>query len=209
MNLDTEKIFNLAEDIKGFLDPEEGRVLYDTAREVSCLGPGLEVGTYCGRSCLYLGAGCRETGSVLFTVDHHRGSEEHQQGEEYFDADLFDTHIGCVDTFPEFRANLKRAGLEECVVPMVCSSTVASRHWATPLSFVFIDGGHALTTVKNDYINWSPHILPGGFLMVHDIFPNPSQGGQAPYQIYQSALDSGQYQPVAMVKTLGVLQRCS
>ncbi|MGB5985984.1 MAG: class I SAM-dependent methyltransferase [Desulfobacterales bacterium] len=206
---DIQSIFNLARQIKGFIDPEEGRALYAAAREVPIGGPGLEVGSYCGKSALYLGAGCREQGRVLFSVDHHRGSEEHQPGEEYFDGALFDRECGRVDTFPEFRANLARSGLEQWVVPLVCPSTVAARQWATPLAFVFIDGGHALETAQSDYLAWAPHILPGGYLLIHDIFPDPAQGGQAPYQIYRSAISSRQFKPLKMIKSLGILERRS
>jgi len=202
-----DKIFKIAEIVKGFLDPQEGRVLYRTALEASRRGPCLEVGTYCGKSALYLGAACRVTGGTLFTVDHHRGSEEHQQGEAYFDAELFDRRQGRVDTFPEFRANLARAGLEDWVVPLVCRSSLAARAWSTPLALLFIDGGHARATVQGDYDCWSPHIQPGGYFLIHDIFPDPAQGGQAPYQIYQAALASGDYEAVAMVQTLGILRR--
>ena len=203
----TEAAFSLADQVKGFLDPEEGRVLYAAARAVSDLGPGLEVGTYCGKSALFLGAACRAADSVLFTVDHHRGSEEHQPGEEYFDAGLFDHERGQVDTFPEFRANLNRAGLESWVVPLVSPSAVAARRWATPLAFVFIDGGHALATVQDDFRAWAPHIQRGGYLMIHDIFTDPSKGGQAPYRVYRQALASGRFIPAARVKSLGILER--
>ena len=205
---DIEAVFKLARKIKGFLDPEEGHALYTTALTAASQGPCLEVGTYCGKSALYLGAACRNADSILFTVDHHRGSEEHQPGEAYFDQDLFDPHHRQVDSFPEFRTNLARADLESWVVPLVAASTVAAQAWATPLSLVFIDGGHALETVQDDYTAWHPHIQSGGYLLIHDIFPDPAQGGQAPYQIYQTAIRSGQFKPLAMVKSLGILQRC-
>jgi predicted O-methyltransferase YrrM len=193
--------------IKGFLDEEEGRCLYETALEAGRLGPCLEIGSYCGKSAVYLGTACKINNSILFSIDHHRGSEEQQPGEDYFDPDLFDPQSGRIDTFREFRKTLAAAGIEETVVPLVCRSKVAARCWATPLSLVFIDGGHALETVRNDYDVWSKHIMAGGFLMVHDIFPDPAQGGQAPYEIYKCALASGLFQEIKMVKTLGVLQR--
>ena len=193
----------LIEGTKGFLDPDEGRCLHEFARNASRSGPCLEIGSYCGLSTLYLGTGCKTTGGILFAVDHHRGSEEHQPGELYFDPDLMDLVTGRVDSFGYFRATIEKAGLEDTVVPVVSPSALAARSWQTPLYLVFIDGGHALETVATDYSCWSA----GGYLLIHDVFPNPADGGQAPYLIYQQALESGRFEPVKMVQSLGVLRK--
>lgn len=193
--------------VKGFLDGEEGRCLYEIALEAGRLGPCLEIGSYCGKSTLFLAAACQKNNGILFSIDHHRGSEEQQPGEEYFDPDLFDSQSGGVDTFKVFRTTIERGGLEETVVPIVSRSEVAARQWATPLSLVFIDGGHSMEAACTDYNAWAGHILPGGFLLIHDIFTDPSQGGQAPHYIYNLALESGLFRKNSMVKTLGVLQR--
>ncbi len=198
---------NLIAGVKGFLDPDEGECLYETALAAGRLGPCLEIGSYCGKSMLYLAAACKKCGSILFSVDHHRGSEEQQPGEEYFDPDLYDPRSGRVDTFREFRRTIESAGYEDTVVPIVCRSEVAARHWSTPLSLVFIDGGHALETVFTDYSSWAGHIAAGGYLLIHDIFPDPAKGGQAPYRVYNLAQASGLFQELTMVKTLGVLRR--
>ena len=197
----------LVNSIKGFLDEDEGRCLYEAALKAGRLGPCLEIGSYCGKSTVYLGAACKKSGGILFSIDHHRGSEEQQPGEEYFDPGLFDPLSGQIDTFREFRKTLASAALEDAVVPIVCRSETAARRWATPLSLVFIDGGHALETVLSDYHAWSGHLVAGGYLMIHDIFPDPAHGGQAPFQVYNLALASGRFREVKMVKSLGILQR--
>ena len=166
--------------IKGFLDPEEGRGLYELALDASRLGPCLEIGSYCGKSAVYLGAACREKSQTLFSIDHHRGSEEQQPGEAYFDPALLDFSSYALDTFPLFRRTIALFALEETVVPVVNRSHVVARSWSTPLSLVFIDGGHAFETAKTDYECWADHILPGGYLLIHDIFEHPEDGGQAP-----------------------------
>ena len=193
--------------IKGFLAEDEGGCLYETAVEASRQGPCLELGGYCGRSTVYLGAACRANNSILFSVDHHRGSEEQQPGEEYFDPDLFDPSIGRIDTFKEFRKTLERAGIGDSVVPIVCRSEVAARFWATSLSLVFIDGGHSYESVYADYRAWSGHVMREGYLLFHDIFPDPAKGGQAPFRVYNLAKASGLFQEIALVNTLGVLKR--
>jgi predicted O-methyltransferase YrrM len=197
----------LIQEVKGFLDEEEGLFLYRTAKEAALMGPCLEIGSYCGKSALYLGWGCKERQGILFSIDHHRGSEEQQPGEEYFDPDLLDPRSGRIDTFPFFRRTLERADLEDTVIPLVCTSSVAARAWKTPLSLIFIDGGHALSTVRTDYLCWAQHLLPGGYLLFHDLFEDPREGGQAPFLVYQEALSTGRYQELPRVKTLGVLRR--
>lgn len=197
----------LIDEIKGFLDPEEGMRLYDVACEAAKMGPLLEIGSYCGKSSVYLGSAAKTHNSVLFTIDHHRGSEEQQFGEGYFDPELYDEKEKKVDTFPHLRKTLERAGLEDTVVPMVSTSHVIARVWSTPLSLVFIDGGHTYRAAFNDYSCWARHIMPGGFLVVHDIFKNPDEGGQAPYHVYKLAIASGQFEVLPMTKTLGVLRR--
>lgn len=193
--------------IKGFLDPEEGRALFEQARTAPGVAPVLEVGSYCGKSTVYLGAGCAERGAVLFAVDHHRGSEEHQPGEGYHDPDLATADGSGLDSFPVFRDTLRRAGLEDTVVPVVAPSAVAARAWATPLAMVFIDGGHSMEAALADYRAWAPRLMTGGILAIHDIFPDPADGGRPPFEIWQLALGSGLFEEVAMVKTLGLLRR--
>jgi predicted O-methyltransferase YrrM len=195
------------ESIKGFLSAAEGEALHKYALQASITRPCLEIGSYCGRSTVYLGLACKRHNSVLYSVDHHRGSEEHQLGEEYHDADLYDAREGIVDSFREFRRTLRRVDLEDHVIPIVTSSLVASRYWATPLGMVFIDGGHSLGAALTDYRCWVPAIVPGGILAIHDIFPDPAQGGQAPYTIWKMALASGLFDELPIIGTLGFLRR--
>jgi len=201
------KLIKIADGIKGFLDEEEGRALYDAATEACPMGPCLEIGSYCGKSTVYLGMACKAKGGVLYTIDHHRGSEEQQPGEEYFDTALFDYDTFGVDTFRTFRKTLSATGLEDSVVPIVSHSATASRGWGTALSLVFIDGGHAYETVAADYEAWARHIVPGGFLLIHDLFEDPAEGGQAPYRVYCRALESGAFTAESRVKTLGILRK--
>lgn len=193
--------------IKGFLDPAEGERLYELARAAAPLGPCLEIGSYCGKSTIYLGSGVREAGGVLFTLDHHRGSEEHQPGQTYHDPELMDAAQSRFDSLPHLRRTLALAGLEDCVVPMVGSSVQVGRHWRTPLALVFVDGGHSLETAMSDYRTWAPLVVAGGYLAIHDIFPDPADGGQAPFEIYQRALASELFEQCESTRTLGVLRR--
>ena len=193
--------------VKGFLDPHEGAALHEYALLVSPLGPCLEVGSYCGKSTVYLGSACKAANTILFALDHHRGSEEHQLGEEYHDPALYDAQFGKMDSFREFRHTLARAELEDVVIPIVAPSHLVARHWTTPLSMVFIDGGHSMDAALNDYRCWAPHVVRGGWLAIHDVFPNPADGGRPPYEIWKLAQQSGLFEALPLIKTLGLLRR--
>lgn len=203
MKISKEKIDN----VKGFLDEREANRLYQLALEAGKHGPCLEIGSYCGKSSVYLGTACKENATVLFSIDHHRGSEEQQPGEEYFDPDLLDRETGRIDTLKHFRKTIDDFDLDDIVIPMIGRSATIGRVWATPLSLIFIDGGHAYETVLSDYETWAEKVMPGGYLLFHDIFPDPSKGGQAPYLVYQKAVASGLYEEMPMCESLGILIR--
>jgi predicted O-methyltransferase YrrM len=197
----------VALECKGFLDDAEGMRLHALALEQASKGPLLEVGSYCGKSSVYLGSGARAAGGSLICVDHHRGSEEHQRGEEYHDPELYDQDAQRMDSLHELRRNLRRAGLEDTAVLLVASSQHAARVWRTPLALVFIDGGHSHAQAHADYEGWWPHVMAGGILAIHDLFPDPATGGQAPIEIYRRALASGLFDALESTNTLGVLRR--
>ncbi|MFB9837488.1 class I SAM-dependent methyltransferase [Actinoallomurus acaciae] len=197
-----------AEDAKGFMPPAEGLALYETALEYGARGPILEVGTYCGKSAIYLGAAARTAGSVVVTVDHHHGSEENQAGwGEYHDETLVDPATGRMDTLPVFRETIVAAGLEDRVVAVVGTSATVSALWAKPLGMLFVDGGHAEELAQADYDGWAHHVMPGGALAFHDIFPDPADGGQAPYRVYRRALATGRWSERRVEGSLRVLER--
>lgn len=194
-------------DARGFMPVDEGAALYDVAREALAHGPGLEVGTWCGKSAVYLGAAARAAGSIVFTLDHHRGSEENQPGWEYHQPDLVDPRAGRIDTLPFFRRTITDAGLEDEVVAIVGRSPAVAAHWRTPLAFLFIDGGHTDEHVTNDYRGFGRWVTSGGGLVFHDVFEHPPDGGQAPWRCYRRALDSGVFAETGHLGSMRVLTR--
>ena len=192
---------------KGFLLDAEGLRLHDLARDHAHLGPILEIGSYCGKSSVYLGAGAGSAGGRLICVDQHRGSEEHQPGGLYHDPDLFDPSTGQMDTLAQLRQTIRLAALEDVAIIVVAPSVAVAQIWSTPLGMVFIDGAHSHEAVEADYEAWAPRVAPGGILAIHDLFPDPSEGGQAPIEIYRRALASGQFAELPQTDTLGVLRR--
>ncbi len=183
---------NLAKykDIKGFMPEHEGKALYKWARKFSEYGPLLEIGTYCGKSSMFLSEGAQANNQYVYTIDHHMGSEEHQVNEEYFDIEIFDELSKRINSFPLFLKNINNFGIKN-IVPIVNESSLVAESWNSPLAMVFIDGGHSLETAMNDFISWHEKIISGGALVIHDIFENPEDGGQAPYEVYMHALKNG------------------
>jgi len=207
-----QELKRAADAATGFMPVAEGLALCETAEAFAAVGPVLEVGSYCGKSAIYLAAGIRAARNVgvrqqVVTVDHHRGSEEHQPGWEYHDPSLVDAESGRFDTLPRLRATLAAAGVEDDVVVIVGRSVDVARVWRTPLGMLFIDGGHTDAAAQWDYEGWAPWVALSGVLAIHDVYPDPADGGQAPFRIYQRALASGAFTEVRHEGSLRVLER--
>lgn len=193
---------------RGFMPDDEGEALYEAAAGLAASVPGplVEIGSYCGKSALYLGAAAQEHGRVLFCVDHHRGSEENQAGWEWHEPDLVDPDVGLMDTLPHFRRTVFEAGLEGVVVAVVGDSPTVAPFLGPP-ALVFIDGGHGAEPAHADYDAWSPRLVPGGRLVIHDVFPDPAAGGRPPYEVFLRALSSGAFVELPATGSLRVLER--
>ncbi|MBT5157659.1 MAG: class I SAM-dependent methyltransferase [Rhodobiaceae bacterium] len=192
--------------VKGFLDAQEGEALFAVAQEMSPQGLCVEIGSYCGKSTVILGTACQQAGGVLLAIDHHRGSEENQPGEDYFDADLDDGEGG-MSSLLQFRATMRRAGLEDTVIPALSPSQVVQQLPLAAPAFVFIDGGHSMPAALADYRNWGTRVMRGGILAIHDVFPNVADGGRPPHEIYKLALHSGLFVEEKAVQSLRILRR--
>ena len=202
-----DRLRRAAEAARGFMPADEGLALYEAAASLDADGPLLEVGSYCGKSAVYLGAAAQQAGRVLFCVDHHRGSEENQPGWEHHDPEVVDADLGVMDTLPFFRRTIHDAGLEGTVVAVVGDSPTLASLWATPLAMVFIDGGHGAEPAHRDYEGWSPHVAPGGLLAIHDVFEDPAEGGRPPCEIWCRAMSDGRFRQQGAVGSLRILVR--
>jgi MMP 1-O-methyltransferase len=198
-----------AEAAPGFMPADEGLALYEAAAEAAKVGDLLEIGTYCGKSTIYLAAAAAAAPQerIVVTIDHHRGSEEQQPGWEYHDPTLVDPAVGLMDTVPTMRRTLHAAGVEDHVIAVIGRSPAVARLWNTPVGLVFIDGGHTDEHAQADYENWAHHVASGGSLVIHDVFPDPADGGQAPYRVYLRALESGDFEETSVTGSLRVLRR--
>jgi predicted O-methyltransferase YrrM len=199
----------VAEAAKGFMPPDEGLALHAAGLEAARRVPGrplVEIGSWCGKSAVYLGAAARAGGTVLLSVDHHRGSEENQAGWEHHDPELVDPDTGLLDTLPTFRRTIHAAGLDDVVIAVVGDSVTVAAHLVTPAALVFVDGGHGAVPAHADYDAWAPRVAPGGLLAIHDVFPDPADGGRPPYEVFRRALADG-FEEVSATGSLRVLCR--
>ena len=194
-------------DVKGFLNDKEAKKLQELFLNVHHLGSVLEIGTYCGKSTLNFAVVARKIDGLIFTVDHHTGSEEHQLGEEYHDEDLYDRRLEKFNTLPEFLQNLRLSNLGKYIIPILGKSSEASKTFSETISLLFIDGGHSHEAALSDYNSWKEKICSGGLLVIHDVFPNPQDGGRPPFEIYSEAQNSKQFEDLGIYKTLGILKK--
>ena len=194
-------------DVKGFLNDKEAKKLQELFLNVHHLGSVLEIGTYCGKSTLNFALIAKEIDGLIYTVDHHTGSEEHQLGEEYHDEDLYDKRLEKFNTLPELLKNLRNSSLGKYIIPILSKSSEASKTFSELISLLFIDGGHSLEAALSDYNSWKDKICPGGLLVIHDVFPNPQDGGRPPYEIYSKAQKSKKFEDLGIYETLGVLKK--
>ena len=197
---------NKFDSIKGFLAHEEGLFLYKLAKKYCLKNFAVEVGSYCGKSACYIGQACKENKTYLMTIDHHRGSEEQQYGEEYFDPDEYNYDKEIVDTLPTLLKNIQKFRFEEVILPVVNSSELASKEIENNIDLVFIDGSHTFESARKDYVSWKNKIRIGGILAIHDVYDSEAEGGQAPKEIYKKAL-SENFKLLKRVNSLVALLR--
>jgi predicted O-methyltransferase YrrM len=210
----TRSLIALAKSTRGFMPDDEGLALLLAALragrhlpEGTAPGSFVEIGAWCGKSTVYLGAAAEATGAVLYSVDHHRGSEENQAGWDYHEEDLVDGATGRIDTLLHWRKAITSAALEPSVVGVVGDSPTVAARWHHPLAFCFIDGGHGAEPAWADFNGWSPLVAVGGWLAIHDVFPDPADGGRPPYELFCAALDSKEFIEDGECGSLRVLRR--
>lgn len=162
----TVDVAAVSDQTMGWLFPAEGPALFEAALSVPC-GPIVEVGSYCGKSTVFLGAAAEQLDTVVFAVDHHRGSPEMQAGRENHNPAVADSD-GAHDTLFEFRRTIMAAGLEDHVIAVVGASTVVAACWQTPIGMVFIDAAHDFLGCRADFVAWAGWVAPGGVLAFHD-----------------------------------------
>ena len=154
---EVDEITRLVENVKGWLTPQEGRLLYALAR--NCTGRGIivEIGSWKGKSTIWLGKGSKAGKNIpIHAIDPHTGSPETWQ------------MYGPVWTFDEFRSNIHAANLDGLVIPLRQTSEEAARSFEGAVELIFIDGAHEYEMVRLDFELWFPKVVDGGIMAFHD-----------------------------------------
>ena len=196
-----DEIFNKFNSVKGFLDIEEGRYLHELVLKYCANETIIEIGSYCGKSSCFIGDAANKVNAVFISVDHHKGSEEHQVNQEYHDPEEYDAELKRINTFPTYQKNLSNMSLSDAVLPLITDSISASKIIKDDLGLIFIDGSHTFESAENDFLAWHKKIKKGGILAIHDIYDTPEEGGQAPRTIMLKALELG-FSHLGRVKSL-------
>ena len=175
--------------IDGWLSDAQGRALYDAAAATTGRGAIVEIGSWKGRSTVWLAAGAREAGRRIYAIDPHRGSREDP----------------AANTLAEFLGNIRRAGVEDAVEPLVMTSAEAAAHVDGGIELLFVDGDHSLEGARRDAELWLPRLVPGGVLMMHDV---GAAGYLGPRTVFrQQVCWSGNFDRIGRVGSMGVARR--
>jgi predicted O-methyltransferase YrrM len=159
-----EEIRKIAGKIGGWLTDKEGELLFNLAKECKGNGVIVEIGSWKGKSTIWLGKGSHQGKKVkIYAIDPHTGSSEHRKD------------VATVWTFDEFRENMKNAQVADVVEPILKTSAKAAEDFNKPIEFIFIDGAHEYEFVKLDFDLWFPKVINNGVIAFHDttFWPGP------------------------------------
>ena len=209
-----KSLLDAARRTRGFMPDDEGEALYEAA--LPCRGGrgAPERSPPSWRSAP--GAGSRRCTSVppprprersLFSIDHHHGSEENQPGWDHHDPELVDPDTGRIDTLPFWRRTIAAPGSVPSVVGIVGDSPTIAARWRPRSTSASSTAATARSrpgpTTGAGRRTWRV----GGWLAIHDVFPDPADGGRPPYELWRAALDSGEFVEDGECGSLRVLRR--
>ena len=179
----------IAERVDGWLSERQGRELFRAA--LACAGRGaiVEIGSWKGRSTVWLAAAARRAGTIVYAVDRHEASREDPTAR----------------TYDDFRRNLTAAGLLDHVRPLVMSSREAERILEGPVGVLFIDGDHSDAGAQEDFTLWLPRLAPGAALLCHDVSTASYSGPRRMFQ--RLVCRSAEFDAVRRVGSMMVARR--
>jgi predicted O-methyltransferase YrrM len=184
-----DEIAGVAAEIEGWLSEPQGRALYAAAAACSGRGAIVEIGSWKGRSTVWLAHGAANAGQRIHAIDPHTGSRE-------------DPHERTLDAF---LANLERAGAASLVDPLVMTSADAERSLHGPVELLFVDGDHSPAGARSDADLWLPRIAEGGTVMFHDV---ATSGYSGPRRIFQQRIcRSREFHRIRRVGSMAIAER--
>ena len=182
-----EEARKLARATEGWLTSAEGEALFALASQ--CRPPGIivEIGSWMGKSTTWLAKGSKSgSGLKIHAVDPH----SRRPG-----------------TFEEFTRNMKRAGVEDLVVPYVMTSAEAAPRINDPVVLAFIDGSHKYEDAKLDIRLWFPKVVEGGYMAFHDALINGAVGVHR--AVREDVYESGRFRNIRLVGSMVISQKGS
>lgn len=187
-----QQLATLTATVEGWLTVEEGELLYRLARACTGRGVIVEIGSFKGKSTIWLAKGAQAGKSVrVYAIDPHTGSAEHRQDAQP------------VWTYEEFLQSLHRAQVEHLVTPLVCTSEEAAERFELPVELLFIDGDHRYEMVRQDFDLWFPKLVESGWLLMHDTIRWPGPRKVARESLYRS----GHFRQVGFVHSISFGQK--
>jgi predicted O-methyltransferase YrrM len=148
-----ERVSAVASGIEGWLSDAQGRALLAAAAATTGRGAIVEIGSWKGRSTVWLAEGARLAGQRVHAIDRHTQSREDPSA----------------NTLADFLENINRAGVADVVEPLVMASAEAAAVVRGPVELLFIDGDHSFDGVRRDAEIWLPRVVEGGVVMFHDV----------------------------------------
>jgi predicted O-methyltransferase YrrM len=189
--LDIDSVRRIAAAVDGWLSDAQGRALYEAAARVTGRGMIVEIGSWKGRSTVWLGHGARRAGARVHAVDPHVNSRE-------------DPHANTLDAFT---SNILRAGVAGNVETLVMTSAEAAAKLKGGVELLFVDGDHTVEGARADAAIWLPRVIEGGTVMFHDV---ATSGYSGPRRVFQAHIcRSSQFQSVRRVGSMAIAERTS
>lgn len=179
------------ENTDGMVSLEEATLLFSLAKDVKS-GCIVEIGSYRGRSSVFLGKGSLAGVSApVYAIDPHK------------------SFIGILGGVfgPKDRTFFYKAMLDnECseIVSLInLSSELFCTSWKEPISLLWIDGDHSYEGVKRDFESWLPHMQLDGTIALDDA-TDPALG---PRKLIDELVASKQFAEIMNVGKIAVVRK--
>lgn len=149
-----ENVQQIAQDIEGWLNLGEAKLLYETSKNLSGKGAIVEIGSWCSKSLTYTVFGALSSGNLCkkISIDPFLTSKDEPNGK-----------------YETFISNLEKNGLLDKIIHIKEKSQIAGEAFAEDIEFLFIDGFHKYEAVKKDFELFFPKVIEGGYVAIHDI----------------------------------------
>jgi len=156
--VELEETKRIVKSIQGWVGDKEGAYLFQRAKNCS-KGIIVEIGSWKGKSTVWLARGSKAGNKTrIYAIDPFDGR----------DSKFITIPQPDYSVFEIFKDNIRKAGLNDLITPIVSRSQDASDKIKERIEFLFIDGAHGYEFVKKDFELYFPKVLRGGIIVFHD-----------------------------------------